>query len=149
MSAVIPATADAAIDALVLELCWISRRATSSEVMPRGWFAQDVPNCSHLRKSPLMKLAVAFTLVVSSIFRPSVHQLAILPRGAERDRTTTVHLAVSGHGLQFFAAEAAPRIWALRKVSHQSQTSRNMIPVASHRFATRGWVRSLPRTVSR
>ena len=56
-----PARADEAIDALVLELCWISKRATSSEVMPRGWLAQDGPNCTHLREAPQIEVAVAFT----------------------------------------------------------------------------------------
>ena len=104
-----PARADEAIDALVLELCWISTRTTSSEMHhlvtsaglagapPRGWFAQA--NCKYLREAPQIEVAVAFTCGAYSIFRPSAHQLAILPREAGWKRTTTVHLrAVSSLG---------------------------------------------------
>jgi hypothetical protein len=51
--------ADAAIDAFVLELCLISKRATSSEVTLRGWLAQDGPNRTHLREAPQIEVAVA------------------------------------------------------------------------------------------
>jgi hypothetical protein len=121
-----PASADAAIDALVLELFWISRRATSSEVMTRGWFAQDLPNCTHHRGSPLgvlfprrhlIKVAVAFTRGAYSTFRSSVHQLAILPRRAGRKRTTTVlhHRAIS---------QAFPRLFA-RPIKRPLRDCRN------------------------